>query len=237
MPWARCAASGKVTRRADRTAGRRERNQPGRVYSAAGAAARWEMIIRMIERSTACPLHVLIVHAVVVFIPLAALLTVLSAVWPAARRRLGIVTPIVALLALILVPFAANAGEWLQARVCRTPADRSAHRARRHDAVVRHRAVRRGAAGLGRADPAEPAVGRHRPPWIGVVVAVVAIALSGGGRRPGLPGRRVRLQGGVDRLVLPGPGQRRTAPARPSSRSPPARQACSTMQCSFISAA
>ena len=47
------------------------------------------------------PLHILIVHAVVVGIPLAALLTVLSAVWPAARRRLGIVTPIVALFALV----------------------------------------------------------------------------------------------------------------------------------------
>ena len=42
-------------------------------------------------------LHVLLVHAVIVLIPLAALLTVLSAVWPAARRRLGIITPLAAL--------------------------------------------------------------------------------------------------------------------------------------------
>lgn len=60
------------------------------------------------------PAHILIVHFVVVGVPLAALLTVLSACWPAARRRLGIVTPIVAALALISVPVATNAGEWLQ---------------------------------------------------------------------------------------------------------------------------
>ena len=43
------------------------------------------------------PLHVLLVHFIVVGVPLAALLTVLSALWPAARRRLGIITPLVAL--------------------------------------------------------------------------------------------------------------------------------------------
>ena len=63
------------------------------------------------------PAHVLLIHLVVIGIPLAALLTVLSAVWPAARRRLGIITPIIAALALISVPITTNAGEWLQARV------------------------------------------------------------------------------------------------------------------------
>ncbi|GGM17588.1 hypothetical protein [Nakamurella endophytica] len=63
------------------------------------------------------PAHILIVHFVVVGVPLAALLTVLSAVWPAARRRLGVVTPVVALLALASVPLATNAGEWLMRHV------------------------------------------------------------------------------------------------------------------------
>ena len=63
------------------------------------------------------PAHVLLIHLVVIGVPLAALLTVLSAVWPAARRRLGVVTPIVAGLALIAVPITTHAGEWLQARV------------------------------------------------------------------------------------------------------------------------
>jgi hypothetical protein len=59
------------------------------------------------------PAHVLLVHIVVVFVPLAALLLVLSAVWPAARRRLGLVTPLVALVALVSVPLTTSAGEWL----------------------------------------------------------------------------------------------------------------------------
>lgn len=63
------------------------------------------------------PLHVLIVHAVVIVVPLAALCALLTAFWPAARRRLGIVTPLVALAALVLVPVAVQAGEWLQSRL------------------------------------------------------------------------------------------------------------------------
>ncbi|MBG6212798.1 MAG: hypothetical protein LH475_12070 [Cryobacterium sp.] len=63
------------------------------------------------------PLHVLIVHAVVIVVPLAALCVVLTAFWPAVRRRLGIVTPLVALAALVLVPLAVQAGEWLQSRL------------------------------------------------------------------------------------------------------------------------
>jgi hypothetical protein len=66
------------------------------------------------------PLHVLLVHFVVVVVPVAALCTVLAAAWPAARRRLGIVTPIIALGALISVPITTQAGEWLQARVGHT---------------------------------------------------------------------------------------------------------------------
>ncbi len=57
------------------------------------------------------PVHILLIHLVVAGIPLAALLTVLSAVWPAARRRLGVITPIVALLALISIPITTAAGE------------------------------------------------------------------------------------------------------------------------------
>jgi hypothetical protein len=67
------------------------------------------------------PLHVLLVHFVVIVVPLAALCTVLAAAWPAARRRLGVVTPIIALAALISVPITTAAGEWLEARVGNTP--------------------------------------------------------------------------------------------------------------------
>lgn len=63
------------------------------------------------------PLHVLIVHAVVIVVPLAALCAVLTAFWPAGRRRLGAVTPLVALAAMVLVPLAVQSGEWLQSRL------------------------------------------------------------------------------------------------------------------------
>ena len=63
------------------------------------------------------PAHVLLVHRVVVLVPVTAVLVVLSAVWPAARRRLGIVTPIVALATTIVVPVTTDAGEWLERRV------------------------------------------------------------------------------------------------------------------------
>lgn len=66
------------------------------------------------------PLHILTVHLVVIAVPLAALCLVLAAAWPAARRRLGVVTPIIALAALIAVPITTKAGEWLEERVGHT---------------------------------------------------------------------------------------------------------------------
>jgi len=56
------------------------------------------------------PLHILLVHAVVVLTPLTALGVLLHALWPAAARRLGIVTPLAALLVLVLTPITVNAG-------------------------------------------------------------------------------------------------------------------------------
>ncbi|MEX1078851.1 MAG: DUF2231 domain-containing protein [Homoserinimonas sp.] len=67
------------------------------------------------------PLHPLVVHLTVVLIPVAALTLVLAAVWPAARRRLGLLPPLLSLLALILVPITTAAGSWLAERVGRTP--------------------------------------------------------------------------------------------------------------------
>lgn len=60
------------------------------------------------------PAHVLFVHFVVALVPLSALLLALSVCWPAARRRLGVITPAVALVTLILVPITTHAGEWLK---------------------------------------------------------------------------------------------------------------------------
>lgn len=68
------------------------------------------------------PLHPLIVHLVVVLTPLTALALVLSVFWLAARRRLGIVTPLAALVVLILVPITVAAGESLKEVVGPLPA-------------------------------------------------------------------------------------------------------------------
>jgi uncharacterized membrane protein YfcA len=66
------------------------------------------------------PTHAIVVHATVVLLPLAALGVLLHAFWPAARRRLGIVTPLLAGGALVLVPVSTQSGENLEDAVGRT---------------------------------------------------------------------------------------------------------------------
>jgi hypothetical protein len=63
------------------------------------------------------PLHPLLVHAVVVLIPLTVIAVLLTQFWPAARRRLGIVTPLAALAVLVLVPITVAAGRSLEGLV------------------------------------------------------------------------------------------------------------------------
>jgi hypothetical protein len=60
------------------------------------------------------PTHALLVHATVVLIPLAALAVLLHALWPVARRRLGVVTPLLAGVALVLTPLSTESGEGLE---------------------------------------------------------------------------------------------------------------------------
>jgi hypothetical protein len=67
------------------------------------------------------PAHVLLVHAVVVLIPLSAALLVITAWFPAARRRLSPLAAAIAALALICVPITTDAGDWLEHHLPRTP--------------------------------------------------------------------------------------------------------------------
>jgi hypothetical protein len=60
------------------------------------------------------PTHAIVVHATVVLLPLAALVVLLHAFWSEARRRLGVVTPVLAGVALVLVPLATQSGEVLE---------------------------------------------------------------------------------------------------------------------------
>ncbi|MEV7627716.1 hypothetical protein [Actinoplanes sp. NPDC089786] len=67
------------------------------------------------------PAHILLVHAIVVLLPLAAVLLVLTAWWPAARRRLAGPNVLLSAATLVLVPITMDAGQWLQDRVPDTP--------------------------------------------------------------------------------------------------------------------
>ncbi|WP_285498925.1 DUF2231 domain-containing protein [Actinokineospora sp. NBRC 105648] len=66
------------------------------------------------------PAHILLVHAIVVLLPLSALLLVLCVAWGKARRALAGPNALLAAFALILVPITTDAGEWLERRVTRS---------------------------------------------------------------------------------------------------------------------
>jgi p-aminobenzoyl-glutamate transporter AbgT len=62
---------------------------------------------------TGIPAHALLVHAIVVLAPLTALLEILCAIWPAARRRLVWLVLAFAAVNLVLTPLTTDAGQWL----------------------------------------------------------------------------------------------------------------------------
>jgi len=68
------------------------------------------------------PAHVLLVHVIVVFVPLTAVLLILSALLPAIRRRLVWLVAALAVVTTALTPVTTEAGEWLEKRVGRSPA-------------------------------------------------------------------------------------------------------------------
>jgi len=63
------------------------------------------------------PTHALVVHATVGLVPVAALLAVVVAVWPAARRRYGWLSVVLLAVATVLVPLTTESGESLERRV------------------------------------------------------------------------------------------------------------------------
>jgi hypothetical protein len=66
------------------------------------------------------PAHPLIVHAALALVPLAAVLTVVAAVWPAGRRCIGWVAVVVAAVAVVSIKLAQGSGEQLQHQVQET---------------------------------------------------------------------------------------------------------------------
>lgn len=63
------------------------------------------------------PIHVLLVHCIVVLAPMTAVLAVLCALWPAARRRLIWLVAVLSGAVGVLTPITTGAGEWLEKRV------------------------------------------------------------------------------------------------------------------------
>jgi hypothetical protein len=59
------------------------------------------------------PAHALLVHAIVVLAPLVALLEILCAFWPTARRRLVWLVLALGVVNLVLTPITTEAGDWL----------------------------------------------------------------------------------------------------------------------------
>ena len=68
------------------------------------------------------PAHVLLVHLIVVLAPLTAVLAIVCAIWPAARRRLSWLVLALALVTAIATPLTTEAGEWLEHKVGESPA-------------------------------------------------------------------------------------------------------------------
>lgn len=60
------------------------------------------------------PLHALVVHFTVVLLPIAAVGSLLTAVWPAVRRRFGWLAVAAAAVSVILVPISTESGENLE---------------------------------------------------------------------------------------------------------------------------
>ncbi len=67
------------------------------------------------------PLHVLLVHAVIVLVPLVGLALVVIAAWPAARRVLWLPVLIAAIVLVPLGLLTIEAGKWLEVRVPAAP--------------------------------------------------------------------------------------------------------------------
>ncbi|MFN3338832.1 MAG: DUF2231 domain-containing protein [Dietzia sp.] len=130
------------------------------------------------------PAHPLLVHGAVVLLPLAALVVVAYAVWPAARARIGVVAPALALIAAVAAKLAEDAGESLERLVEKLPdadqAAMNAHAELGEQTVLAAAALVLVALALYLVHGAPAARLRDRirlleAPWVGIVGAVVAV--------------------------------------------------------------
>jgi uncharacterized membrane protein len=127
-----------------------------------------------VEELFGLPAHPLLVHAAVVLLPLAALLTLVCAVLPRARRHYARVALALALVATLAVGLAQGSGEALEERVDETPLVEE-HTGQGERVLPWALAVVVAAGGV----LAVPTLRRRRPalPAKAVTTAVVAVAL------------------------------------------------------------
>lgn len=190
------------------------------------------------------PAHVLLVHAVVVLVPLTALLLVVVAVWPAARARFAWPTAALAVVTLAFVPLTTEAGEWLERRVPRSPLVHE--HAELGDGMLfwavglavlalvvlgRGLAARRLRQRPGPQEATRPT--RHRPDdpepgglVVGIVVAVVAVVVAAGSvfavYRIGESGARAAWTGQFSPVPIAQQGTAGPAPGAPGQPATPA---------------
>ncbi len=62
------------------------------------------------------PAHILLVHFIVVLAPATAVLAIVCALWPTARRHLTWLVVLLAAATTVLTPVTTDAGEWLEQR-------------------------------------------------------------------------------------------------------------------------
>jgi hypothetical protein len=62
------------------------------------------------------PAHILLVHFIVVLAPATAVLAIVCALWPAARRHFTWLVVLLAAATTLLTPLTTDAGEWLEQR-------------------------------------------------------------------------------------------------------------------------
>ncbi|GAA4384434.1 hypothetical protein [Tsukamurella soli] len=92
----------------------------------------------MLTTVAGLPAHPLLVHFAVVFTPVAALLLAVSALWPRARRWLGLATPAVALLAVLACVLAKESGERFEKRILSAFPVGSPGFAKQHEQIEHH---------------------------------------------------------------------------------------------------
>jgi len=93
----------------------RSRERPGRALSVSPVNSRAaNPVVEVMVTIGGLPAHPLIVHAVVVLLPLAAVGTLAVAARPTWRRNLGVPVFLIALVGVVAVPLAVQTGEQLQ---------------------------------------------------------------------------------------------------------------------------